>query len=248
LLISVAQAQNAGAELDLGVAAYKQARYEEAITHFKQSIALDPNRAESHMNLALAFAQQYIPGADTPDNNRMAQQAIGEFEKVLVLNPNPEEEKTRRKGIASLLFNMKQLEAAKEDHRKVLAIDPNDAETYYAIGVIDWTESYQPHMEERAKLDLKPGEPFFNRSECWSLRAKTEHIVKDGIEALTKALSLSHDHDDAMAYMNLMYRERADIQCGNKQAYDADMKMADKWVDMTMATKEEKANRSETPK
>jgi len=242
LLISVAQAQSAGAELDLGVAAYKQARYEEAITHFKQSITLDPNRAVSHMYMALAFAQQYIPGADTPDNSQMAQQAIDEFEKVLLLNPNPEEERTSLKGIASLLFNMKQFQRAKEYHRKVLVIDPDDAETYYAVGVIDWVESYQPRMEERAKLGLKPGEPFFNRSECWTLRAKTEDMVKEGIEALTKALSLRHDYDDAMAYMNLMYRERADIQCGNKQAYDADIKMADQWVDMTMATKEGKAN------
>ena len=30
---------------------------------------------------------------------------------------------------------------------------------------------------------------------------------------LEKALELRPDYDDAMAYMNLMYRERADLQC-----------------------------------
>jgi hypothetical protein len=67
--------------------------------------------------------------------------------------------------------------------------------------------------------------------------------VQDGIDVFTKAMSLRPDYDDAMAYMNLMYRERADIQCGNKQAYDADTKAADKWVDVTMATKKKKEER-----
>ena len=32
------------------------------------------------MYLATAFAQQYIPGADTPDNNKMAEQAIKQYQ------------------------------------------------------------------------------------------------------------------------------------------------------------------------
>jgi hypothetical protein len=54
---------------------------------------------------------------------------------------------------------------------------------------------------------------------------------------LNKAIELRHDYDDAMAYMNLMYRERADIQCGDAKAYAEDLKTADKWVDVTLAVK-----------
>ena len=46
-----------------------------------------------------------------------------------------------------------------------------------------------------------------------------------------------------MAYMNLMYRERADYECDNPDARTADLKTADNWVDKTIATKKEKANR-----
>ena len=35
---------------------------------------------------------------------------------------------------------------------------PNDPEPYYSVGVIDWTACYQPRMEERAKLGMKPDE------------------------------------------------------------------------------------------
>ena len=43
-----------------------------------------------------------------------------------------------------------------------------------------------------------------------------------------KAIELKPDYDDAMAYMNLMYRERADIQCGDPKANASDLKSADR--------------------
>ena len=42
--------------------AYKNAKYEEAIDHFQQAVALDPSLINAKMYLATAFAQQYIPG------------------------------------------------------------------------------------------------------------------------------------------------------------------------------------------
>ena len=60
------------------------------------------------------------------------------------------------------------------------------------------------------------------------------------MEMLKKALELKNDYDDAMAYMNLMYRERADIQCGDTKADAADLKAADQWVDLTIGIKARK--------
>jgi len=67
--------------------------------------------------------------------------------------------------------------------------------------------------------------------------------VQEGIDNLNKALKLRPDYDDAMAYMNLMYRERADIECDDPAARSADLKTADEWVDKTMATKKAKAEK-----
>ena len=44
-----------------------------------------------------------------------------------------------------------------------------------------------------------------------------------------------------MAYMNLMYREKADLECTDPAGRAADLKTADEWVDKTLATKKEKA-------
>ncbi len=70
-------------QLNKGVKSYKNARYEEAIEHFKNAVQLDPSLINARLYLATAYAQQYIPGADSPDNNNYAEEAIDEFKKVL---------------------------------------------------------------------------------------------------------------------------------------------------------------------
>jgi hypothetical protein len=96
-------------------------------------------------------------------------------------------------------------------------------------------------MAQRAKLNLKPDRPLIHSGECWVVRSDNEKIVEEAIENLSKAIELRHDYDDAMAYMNLMYRERADIQCEDPVSYNSDLKTADHWVDLTMSTKKGKA-------
>jgi tetratricopeptide (TPR) repeat protein len=98
VLTCSAQTVSAKAEFDLGVSAYKQAKYEEAIAHFRQAVLLDATFASAHLHLASAYAQQYIPGVDTPENNQMGQQAIVQFEQVLGLEPDWRRALLRRAG------------------------------------------------------------------------------------------------------------------------------------------------------
>ena len=227
-------------QLNKGVQSYKSAKYEEAIDHFQKAVSLDPGLINARLYLATAYAQQYIPGADTEDNNRMAQQAIDQYKAVLERDPK---NVNSVKGIAYLYLQMKKFEEAKEYYRKASELDPNDPEAYYSIGVIDWTQSYQPRMEERAKLGLKPEEALKDKKVCTALRQKVADVIQDGISMLEKALQLRPDYDDAMAYMNLLYRERADVQCDDPAARAADLKTADEWVDKTMAVKKAKAEK-----
>jgi tetratricopeptide (TPR) repeat protein len=234
-------------QLNKGVQSYKNARYEEAIEHFKNAVQLDPSLTNARLYLATAYAQQYIPGADSPDNNKYAEEAIQEFKNVLANNPPKEQQIHSLKGIASLYFNMKQMDKAKEYYEKVAALDPNDPEVYYSIAVIDWTQAYQPRLEARAKLGLKPTDDIKDKKTCADLLkaiSANQAVVEDGIAKLQKSIELRPDYDDAMAYLNLMYRERADLECNNPDARKADLKTADDWVDKTMATKKEKAEKA----
>ena len=233
-------------QLNKGVREYKAARYEQAIEHFKNATELDPGLNVAKLYLATAYASQYIPGVDSEDNNRMAEQAIDEYKKVLDRDSN---NITSLKGIASLYFNMHKFEDAKLYHRKVLATDPNDPETYYSIGVIDWTEAYQVDQEKRASLGLKPTDtwPKKEQKTCEEVKTANEDKVRDGITMLQKALDLRKDYDDAMAYLNLLYRQKADIDCGDDAARAADLKTADEWQDKTLAIKRAKAEKQTGP-
>jgi tetratricopeptide (TPR) repeat protein len=228
--------------LNKGVQAYKNAKYEQAIDHFQQSVTLDPTLINARLYLATAYAQQYIPGADMPDNNRMGEQAIDQYKQVLQVDAK---NINSIKGIAYLYLQMKKFDLAKEFYKKASEADPNDAEPYYSVAVIDWTQTYQPRQEERVKIGLKPDDslPAKDKKVCALVREKNTANIQEGIDNLNKALQLRPDYDDAMAYMNLMYRERADVQCDDKDARTADLKTADDWVDKTMAVKKAKAEK-----
>jgi len=233
-------------QLNKGVQAYKNSKFEQAIDHFQQAVALDPSLINARLYLATAFAQQYIPGADTPENNHYGEQAIDQYKQVLQVDPR---NINSIKGIAYLYLQMKKFDLAKEYYKKASDVDPNDPEPYYSVAVIDWTQTYVPRQEERAKLAMKPDDslPAKDKKVCAMLKEKNTPNVQEGIDNLNKALQLRPDYDDAMAYLNLMYRERADIQCDDPSARAADLKTADEWVDKTMAVKKAKAEKQAGP-
>src|SRR5246500_2031209 len=236
-------------QLNKGVKAYKNSHYEQAIDHFQQAVQLDPALTNARMYLATAFVSQYIPGVDSPDNLRTAQQAIDEYQKVIDSNPAREQKVNSAKGIAYLYLNMKKFDEAKKFYRMASDLDPNDPEPYYSVGVIDWTACYQPRMEERAKLGMKPEEHLSasnkdQKKVCEDLKDKNSAAIQEGIDSLNKAIQLRPDYDDAMAYMNLMYREKADVECDDPAGRTEDLKTADHWVDETMRVKKAKAEKA----
>jgi tetratricopeptide (TPR) repeat protein len=231
-------------QLNKGVQSYKNAKYEEAIEHFKNAVNDDPSLTNARLYLATAYAQQYVPGMETPENTRNAEMAIQEFQKILDANPSREQQIHSLKGIASLYFNMKKFDQAAEFHRKVIELDPNDPETYYSIAVIDWTEAYQEDQKTRASLGVAPQGQLKDKKACQELRSKNSQKVEDGINLLQKAIQIRPDYDDAMAYINLLYRQRAEYECDDQSAYEADIKTANEWVDKTIATKKAKAEKA----
>src|SRR5713101_6033574 len=86
-------------QLNKGVASYKNNQFEQAINYFKKAVSLDPNLKNAKLYLATAYAQQYIPGVDSPDNLQSANLAIEQFQAVLEMDPKSI---NSIKGIATL--------------------------------------------------------------------------------------------------------------------------------------------------
>ena len=65
-------------------------------------------------------------------------------------------------------------------------------------------------------------------------------MIQEGLDALNKATQLKQNYDEAMAYINLLYRRKAENECGDEDARKADLATADQWVQKAMAAR--KAN------
>jgi tetratricopeptide (TPR) repeat protein len=229
----------ARSDLNKGVQAYKAAKYDQAISYFKDAVALDPNLVNARLYLATAYAQQFVPGVDSPDNNKSAEAAIDQYQQVLKLKPAREQQINSLKGIAYLYLQMKKFDQAKEYYRKAIDLDPNDPELDYSIAVIDWTQVYQPRMQLWAEQGLKPTDELKSEKACEKLKEANDDAVNEGLQMLQKAVQMRPEYPDAMAYLNLLYREKAHIDCGNPEGRQADLKTADSWVDKSISTRKE---------
>jgi hypothetical protein len=122
-----------------------------------------------------------------------------------------------------------------------MEVDPHDPEAPYAIAVLDWTQSYKRRMNAKDQAGLKPEDPFITETECSKLRTENLPIIEEAMERLSTALTLRPDYDDAMAYMNLVYRERADINAAIVLPSMPTYGPLHDWVKITMDVKKQKA-------
>ena len=248
ILISVPViGQTAADELAAGRDAYRSGDYDAAAQHLQKVIALSPELTVAHLYLGICYAQQYIPGTDTPEDVAIGEHGVNEFKLVVSSNAPSDQKVAALRGMSSLLFDMKRFEPAKEAYSQLIDLVPDEATSYYQIAVIDWTQSYTPRMELRASMDLQPTDEITTPSTCSLLRSMNEKKVEDGIGKLHKALELRPEYDDAMAYMNLLYREKAEYECDDPEQRQADLKAADQWVDLAIQVKKAKAEKVAQP-
>ncbi len=139
---------------------------------------------------------------------------------------------------------LRQLEVARSAYEKLTAADPQGAEAWYSLGVIDWLEWYPRWMDALTNAGMKPDVekplPEPTRTE---LRSKFGYLIQDGIANLSRALGINPAQADAMAYMNLLIRERASL-ADAAEACAADIASANLWVQRAI---EAKAARNSPP-
>src|SRR5215469_964292 len=230
-------------QLNKGTQAFRNAQYPEAVEHFKQAVELDPTFPVARLYLATAYMQQYIPGAQSPENDRMAKAAYDTFMKVLEQDPK---NNTAIASIASLFFNQKKWDDAQQWYEKWIATEPSNADAYYGLGVIAWSKWYPAFGTALAELSMSqdsPG-PIKDKKVKEELKAKWLPTIDAGLDALDKALKINPEYEDAMSYKNLLIRERAYLD-DSKEDFEKDAKTADEWQQKALDTKKIKAERKE---
>jgi tetratricopeptide (TPR) repeat protein len=237
--------------LNKGVQAFRNARYSDAVDHFKNAIQLDPSFSSARLYLAVAYFQQWVPGTvGNPDNDKNLQLAREEFNDVLSREPDnnialeymAQLNYSETQSIADLDAKIKKLDEARDWYEKLASHDSKSKNAFYMMGVITWTKCFSTLSIARVRASMRPEDPppLKDKKAREELRAKYWDMINGGVQNLTHALDIDAKYDDAMAYLNLLYRERADLEATPEEA-KADLNQADAWMQKTLEIRKTKA-------
>jgi tetratricopeptide (TPR) repeat protein len=237
--------------LNKGVTAFKNGQYDQAVDQFQKAKEADPDLINARLYLATAYATQYIPGAPSDQNKKLGEQAVAEFKEVL---EKDSKNLNAIDGIGSILFQMagtpyepKMFEESKKYHQMHIQNKPEDPEPYYWIGVIDWTLAFRGNAELRKDYNEKNIKKQVKETDALPSTVRADYVTKygsmidEGIDNLKKAIDLRPDYDDAMAYLNLLYRRKADAVDSADQRAEL-QKQADDLVDKVKEVKQKRAS------
>lgn len=232
-------------QLNKGVADFKNARFEAATNHFQSAVDIDPNYDMAKLYLATTYSSQVVPNLDTPENKKIAQKAIDGFQAVLSKDPK---DLTALKQIASIDRITGKPEEAKEYEKRVIALAPNDAEAHYTVGVVDWLQAYKNAttvLAAESLTDKSDGNFKLSKAGCAKLSSMNAPLITEGLDYLEKAISINPSYEEAMTYMSLMQRRKADLACGNAEVVKGDLAQADQWAQKSMGARKENEKKKE---
>jgi Tfp pilus assembly protein PilF len=227
-------------QLNKGVAAFKNAKFEDATNYFQNAVNIDPTYDMAKLYLATTYSSQVVPNLSTPDNLKIAQKARDGFEEVLQKDPN---DLTALRQIASIDRITGKIKQAKDDERRVIQVDPNDSEAYYTIGQVDWKEAFDNATvaikQQGLAADDGEGNTKLSKDNCAKLSGLNTPLVTEGLQNLQKAVEINPNYEEAYTYLSLMERRKADLECGNKDAIKADLQQSDMWAQKSMGARKE---------
>lgn len=186
--------------LNKGVKQFTNQKYDAAAQLFQKSMDLDPDFEMARMYLGIAYMNQFIPGSTDPRSAEMANKAIETFKEIVT--------KAEEKGqpninamlsIVGLYYNMQKLPETKEWCDKVLKVDPQEAEAYYRVAVMNYNNVNEKTGPQGHLLkDLSDEEKNELRRE-----------IEEGLSYVDNAIKYRDGYYDAMEYQNLLWRKKA---------------------------------------
>jgi len=222
--------------LNKGVKAFTDQKYDAAAQFFEKSIQLDPSFDTARMYLATSYTSQFVPGSTDPKSEEMAQKGIATFKEVVDNAKDPNSVKNAMLSIASLYYQLKKYPESKEWCNKILQAYPQSADAYYRIAVIDFDDVYEKTGVQGENVEFMSPEE----------RTKALANIDEGLTSLNKAIELNPAYFDAMEYQNLLWREKAKFEKDEKAKAElirqADL-LAQKALSLKLKAQEEEAKK-----
>jgi hypothetical protein len=260
--------QQARDVLNQSVEAFKNAQFAEAVPLFTRAKQLDLYLENASLYLARAYASQYVPGAPSDENIQKGNIAAQEYRDVLEKNPSSLSAIDGLASIlyqmAGQPFRADLFEESKSCHKRQIELKPQDPQPYYSVGVIDWALAYRGNTELRGEFNRSVG--IHPRGSAATKNEEQNNVevvglkdadplpevirrkyadefgptIDEGIASLRQAIQLKPNYDDAMTYLSLLYRRKADTVAEASER-EQDIEMADDLLDRVKEIKMQKA-------
>ena len=166
--------------------------FQNAEFYFKELIELDPDTPERYYALADVYER-----FDDPEEMPLLEQAFEAYKTPVEMDP---EEPLGYRQVANLLNKYGRFEETMDWLGKARDVHANDPEGYYLIAVHYWDKVYRdPDLDTGEKRDY----------------------IELGIAQLDHSLEINDEYVDALIYKNLLLREMAKVNPGDRDELTA---------------------------
>jgi predicted Zn-dependent protease len=199
--------------------AYEKEDYGTALQHYTLARQIDSSFPDLDRMIGYSQIGLYVPDDKAPANEAHADAAIMELNKYLKKRPD---DHIARDALISMYLSANRTSQAIDYFRNYLTQHPSDLEAVKSIATLyakqgDFNESLTWY-KKITLLDSKNPESFYIFGVvCYEKVAKNPpadlaqklDIVMQGKDALQTAIRLKADYFEAMAYLNLLWRQQA---------------------------------------
>jgi tetratricopeptide (TPR) repeat protein len=199
--------------------AYQKEDYAGALPHYKAARAIDPSFADLDRLVGYSEIGLYVPDDKTAKNEAHADAAIQELNSYLKKRP---EDRIARDALINMYLNANRTSQAIDYFRNYLVGHPADLEAVKSVATLyakqgDFNESLNWY-QKITLLDAKNPEAFYIFGVvCYEKVAKNPpadvaqkmDIINRGKDALQHAIDMKSDYAEALAYLNLLWRQQA---------------------------------------
>jgi tetratricopeptide (TPR) repeat protein len=262
---------------------YREGLYAQALEQYRAAEALVPEFPLLWLNEGLTCRQLMLPGAKTPENERAADCAIQAFARLQSLgDPRGEQLQVQTlldadrfeilermygdrlranpadlaamNGLIHVQSRAGKMDEALRLYERRAALQANDAEAQYAVGVFVWQELFRRGGgPEQAAFDPRPdpaAQQVVTKKGKKKKGTKQEEAKKKepppmrlgdiggqkraaladlGIKYLERAVALQPKYREAMAYLALLHRQKAIAFFAEPDKWLATIDAAERW-------------------
>jgi tetratricopeptide (TPR) repeat protein len=250
-------------QLNEAARAYREGRFPEAEQHSREAAELDPDNKTAPMFIARTIHAQYRPGVQSPDNIKLAQQAIDAYQAILAKNPKDEE---AYKAVAYLYGAIKEDDKLRKwisDRASSDQAEPEKrAEAYVVLASKDWDCSFK--VTEQPAVKTTTIDPSNNKATVSYKKPKEQKefdqaqmCVKQGLAEAENAIKFDPNNESAWSYKTNLLLEasklaemdgKTDQKAQLQKDYEAALKRTTELSVANQKRKEEEEKSKATPK